>query len=125
LAEYCNEFDLTGAAANLYQELGELSFPFYNTRNNRVEEIRFDVEEAVSVLFPGDVAEEYLPLTNSKVLTPVAYWNNSAGIIMVDEKARIYLGVDEYFECLGQTPKEAFDRIFNSQAGQLVNQGRL
>ncbi|MGY4538991.1 hypothetical protein ACVW0P_003417 [Mucilaginibacter sp. UYNi724] len=125
LSGYNDEFDLTGAAASLYQELGELSFSFYNARNNRVEEIVFDVEEAVSVLFPGDIKEDYLSLTNSKVLTPIAYWNNSAGIIMADEKARIYLGVDDYFECLGQTPEEAFDKIFNSQAGQPVNQERL
>jgi len=125
LAEHGNEFDLTGTAAALYQELGELSFPFYSSRNNREEVISFDIEEAVSLLFPGDVQEEYLPLTDSKVLTPVAYWNEADQIIMADEKGRIYLGVDEYFECLGQTPEEAFDRIFNSQAGQLVNQERL
>lgn len=125
LSEYGNEFDLTGAAAALYQELGELSLLFYSTRNNREEVICFDVEEAVSVLFPGDIQEEYLPLTNSKVLTPVAYWNNSAGIIMADEKGRVYLGADEYFECLGQTPEEAFDRIFNGQVGLPVNQERL
>jgi hypothetical protein len=33
--------------------------------------IIFDVEEAVSLLFHGDVKEEYLPLTNSKVITPL------------------------------------------------------
>jgi hypothetical protein len=121
LAEYGDEFDLTGAAADLYEAFGELTFSFYNAHNNRVEEIRFDIEEAVSVLFPGDIKEEYLPLTNSKVLTPIAYWNNAARIIMADEKAMIYLGADEYFECLGHTPEEAFDRIFNGKAGHLVN----
>ncbi|WP_460680427.1 SUKH-3 domain-containing protein [Mucilaginibacter koreensis] len=116
LGEYeGEEFPMIESAVKLYQEMGGLKFSFYNSQAKHENIIGFDAEKATEYLFPGDVAEEYLPLSQSRHLIPVGYWNDSSRIMFIDEQSRLYLGADAFFELLGNTPAEALNRIFGNQ----------